>query len=182
MYNLVFRQACLMIFLLIGSATSHTLRVCHRFLKANHHKLLHIYYTNDNCVVFECKGDVVPDDSLTQSNVECITEITAISRQLEMCNTMYATFHGVISSDHRWKTQLPFLKSVTLDRWKQLFHEKQVHCKSVTFDEFGVTMQLESYYMHTYTISVKKGKILVNSGNFKTPNLRVLLDCDLKNC
>lgn len=183
MYNLVFRQACIMFFFLVGPASLHTLNVCYMFLRKNKHMLFHTYYTNDQRVVFECKGDVVPDALLTQSNVVCVTELTARSRQLGMCNTKFASFFGVISSDHRWGTQLPFLKSVTLEAWKELFHDKGVHCKSVEITDFEITMQLESYSNEIYTISVNEGEIgLISGKTRKTRVLQILLVCNLTNC
>ena len=181
MYNLVFRQGCIMSFLLCGLGTPHTHDICCMFLKAHRHPLLNIFYTNDNRVVFEANGNVVIDEFLIQFNIECITELVAISRLLEMCNTKFASFYGRISNDRRWSSNLTTLKCATLDMWRELFADKGVHCKSVEITDSGITMHLESYSNEIYTISVEEGEIRINYGKFKTHNLRVLLECDLKN-
>ena len=187
MYSLVFIRDCLMIFLLCGPATPGTLKSGSRFVEEQNHELMHIYQTMQGAnklFVMECRGvDVVDrDDYLTQSNIVCVTDLVQRTEMLALCNTKYASFFGRISTDHRWLSQLPTLKLTPLETWKEIFAEKGVHCKSVEITDSAITMHLESYSNEIYTISLKGCEIRLNSGNFKTRDLRVLLVCDLTNC
>lgn len=191
MYSLVFIRDCLMIFLLCGPATPDTLKSGSQFVEEHNYKMTHIYQTMhqtkqraNKLFVMECRGDDVDgvDDLFAQADIWCVTELTEIARLLNSCNTRHSSFHGQISTDHRWLSQLSTLKLTTLETWEKIFAEKGVHCKSVEITDSAIAMHLESYFNEIYTIFIKKGQIRVKSGNFKTSALRVLLISDLKKC